>query len=57
MLAQIVVPVREPSRTGRLDLVEPRSRIRVADLGIILDAVVSGRGIAWLPAIADQSQS
>jgi len=49
--------VREPSRTGRLDLVEPRSRIRVADLGIILDAVVSGRGIAWLPAIADQSQS
>lgn len=38
-----------PTEDGRLELVEPRSRIRVADLGIILDAAVSGRGIAWLP--------
>lgn len=38
-----------PTEDGRLELVEPRSRIRVADLGIILDAAVSGRGVAWLP--------
>ena len=30
-------------------LVEPTSRIRADDLGIILDFTISGRGIAWLP--------
>jgi len=38
-----------PDKDGRMELVEPRSRIRAADLGIILDAAVSGRGVAWLP--------
>ncbi|WLE62696.1 LysR family transcriptional regulator [Burkholderia plantarii] len=38
-----------PTGDGRLELVEPRSRFRVADLGVILDAAVSGRGVAWLP--------
>ncbi|GLS21969.1 hypothetical protein GCM10007874_49860 [Labrys miyagiensis] len=38
-----------PDKDGRMELVEPRSRIRAADLGIILDAAVFGRGVAWLP--------
>ncbi|MFL9945813.1 LysR family transcriptional regulator [Paraburkholderia agricolaris] len=38
-----------PNQDGRLELIEPISRIRVADLGVVLDAAVSGRGIAWLP--------
>ncbi|MFT4436024.1 LysR family transcriptional regulator [Caballeronia sp. 15715] len=38
-----------PDEDGRMELVEPRSRMRAADIGIILDAAVSGRGVAWLP--------
>lgn len=38
-----------PDNDGRIVLIEPRSRIRAADLGIIMDAAVSGRGLAWLP--------
>ena len=38
-----------PDKDGRMELIEPRSRIRVADLGIILDTAVAGRGVAWLP--------
>ena len=38
-----------PDKDGRMELIEPRSRMRAADLGIILDAAVAGRGVAWLP--------
>ncbi|MGO4700787.1 LysR family transcriptional regulator [Dyella sp. 2RAB6] len=38
-----------PGEDGRMQLIEPPSRTRAADLGILLDAAVSGRGIAWLP--------
>jgi DNA-binding transcriptional LysR family regulator len=38
-----------PNGAGLLDMIEPHSRIHAADLGIILDAAESGRGIAWLP--------
>lgn len=38
-----------PGEDGHHVLIEPVSRIRAADLGIILDAAVSGRGVAWLP--------
>jgi DNA-binding transcriptional LysR family regulator len=38
-----------PNKLGLLEMVEPRARIQAADLGIILDAAESGRGIAWLP--------
>lgn len=42
-------PWISPDTDGRQVSVEPASRIRAADLGVILDAAVSGRGVAWLP--------
>lgn len=48
-----------PDDGGRMTLIEPTSRIRAADLGVIMDAAISGRGIAWLPdwLIEDELES
>ena len=38
-----------PGRDGPPTEVTPHSRLRLDDLGAMLDAVTAGRGIAWLP--------
>ncbi|MCX4155417.1 MULTISPECIES: LysR family transcriptional regulator [Paraburkholderia] len=45
----VTEPWMFPGEDGRQLSIEPASRIRAADLGIILDAAISGRGVAWLP--------
>lgn len=32
-----------------MTLVEPRSRVRAAELGVLYDAALAGHGVAWLP--------
>lgn len=38
-----------PDENGRIEVLEPTSRIRLADLGAMLDAALAGQGLAWLP--------
>jgi len=47
--ADFVHPIQFEDEYGRIDEVTPRGRIRFDDLSVIVDAAISGMGLAWVP--------